>query len=779
VVPVSGVHSERQPITNMSLTLSRRKTFQRIATIVITCSLLTVWVRTGEACGPFSLNAIFTYSKHPDMPLDSFVQGNIGVVQPSYARSYLYAAYRQMSGVKFDEREQGALVALWKERLDGSWGPSEADSIKPWRDARATIPGITAAPQFGVYRNREKPNDYESYLNCQDDAFVTAANTLNDRRQRYGADNAEIKDWVQAQDTVFSNCAAGQNIPSQVAAAAPSWLSMDRAYQIAAANFYAGRFADAKSQFVAVAADRSSPWAQTAEYMVARTSLREAGLGEEGGRQKALADAELKLQQILGEKRLSSQHHAAGRLLNLVRLRLRPEEKLHELSNAILRSGAGETLKQDVWDYTLLLDKFLSDGEEPLVREKIAAAITADDVTDWIVTLESSGSGSREHAVQKFRQTSSLPWLVAALAKVDARDQQANSLLDAAARVGRRSPAFASLAFHRVRLLMDGGKEEAAREVLDQLLAGDRSQLPGSAVNLFLGQRMLLARNLAEFLRDAPRPPAGFSYDEDGRELPADPEEVSRPKDESTLLDQDAVTLLNEHIPLRILVSAATSTEFPPHLRRDLTQAAWLRAALLDRHEAAGQLAPLLAGFYPQLKGLLEAYRKETTPDGRRFTATYIALKFPGLRPTVTAGAGRSGALDEVDSYRDNWWCLAGSNRVISTEAQPVDPSSRAPQRQLPVFLSPAENASAATELAKLNALGSGPNYLARTAVEWANRRPADPRAPEALHLAVTATRRGCTDKETGRWSKAAFDLLHRRYPRNPWTEKTKYWFKD
>ena len=186
----------------------------------------------------------------------------------------------------------------------------------------------------------------------------------------------------------------------------------------------------------------------------------------------------------------------------------------------------------------------------------------------------------------------------------------------------------------------------------------------------------------------------------------------------------------------------------------------------------------MLAGFYPQLKGLLEAYRKETTPDARKFTGAYLCPEVSRLAAHCDRGRRTSIALDEVDSYRDNWWCSAGSNRVIPTEAPPTDPSSRAPQRSLPLFLSPVETAAAATELVKLNALGVAPNYLSRTAVEWANRKPADPRAPEALHLAVTSTRRGCTDDETGRWSKAAFDLLHRRYPRSPWTEKTKYWFK-
>jgi hypothetical protein len=77
-----------------------------------------------------------------------------------------------------------------------------------------------------------------------------------------------------------------------------------------------------------------------------------------------------------------------------------------------------------------------------------------------------------------------------------------------------------------------------------------------------------------------------------------------------------------------------------------------------------------------------------------------------------------------------------------------------------------------------LQALGTAPNYLCRVAIDFAQKSPADPRAPEALHLAVRSTRYGCTDKETGRWSKAAFDLLHSRYPNTTWAKNTKYWFK-
>jgi len=74
---------------------------------------------------------------------------------------------------------------------------------------------------------------------------------------------------------------------------------------------------------------------------------------------------------------------------------------------------------------------------------------------------------------------------------------------------------------------------------------------------------------------------------------------------------------------------------------------------------------------------------------------------------------------------------------------------------------------------------GAAPNYIAQQVIQWANRTPDDPRVPEALHLAVTTTRFGCTDENTGRASKAAYDLLHRKYPNTPWAKKTKYWFNN
>jgi hypothetical protein len=97
----------------------------------------------------------------------------------------------------------------------------------------------------------------------------------------------------------------------------------------------------------------------------------------------------------------------------------------------------------------------------------------------------------------------------------------------------------------------------------------------------------------------------------------------------------------------------------------------------------------------------------------------------------------------------------------------------------VPAFLTEPERAVADKEYSALTANGAAPNYLCQQVIQWVTKTPTDPRAPEALHLAVKSTRYGCTDQETGRWSKAAFDLLHRKYANTIWARKTPYWFKD
>jgi hypothetical protein len=735
------------------------------------------------ACGPFSLDAVFSFTVHPEYPLEKFAAGDIGVVQPSYARSYLYAAYRYFNGAHFDQTQQQALLDLWHDRLDLRWDAGDEQAIKTWLSARQKVSGLAATPpKIEVFRNREKPNDYESYLNCQNDAFEKAAATLEARIARFGADSAAMKQWVEGQDQVFANCSEGQHIPAELPADADALLRADRQYQIAAANFYSGNFAGARSQFESIAGDAKSPWRDTAPYLVARTALRKASLGPDEAKKESLTEAEQQLKKILTNSKLNSSHAAATRLLNIVRLRLHPEERLHELALSLAGTAAPANLKQDLWDYTILLDGFVGDSDAHHQETKVPPTVLRDDdLTDWIVTLQADDAAARDHSLMRWEATSSTPWLVAALSKIEPHDAKAEQLLRAAAKVPASSPAFPSVAFASVRLDIAMGRSVEARTKLDDLLRNHRSRLNISSLNLLKQQRMMASINLDEFLTYAQRMPAGFTWNEDGRELPADAEEISS-DDKSLqglpLFDADASQILNRQMPLSVLREAAGNKNLPDHLRRDVAQATWLRAVLLGDNATATAVAPTLKTLVPELAPFLNEYTSAPDPATKKFSAIYAWLKFPGLEPVVDSGAGRRTPLNEQDSYRDNWWCSAAMSEPESSDAEDTKP--QVPKdKPSPGFLTATQRASAEKEYATLTSLGAAPNYLCRQVVEWATKHPRDPRVPEALHLAVKSTRYSCTDKQTGKWSKAAYDYLHAHYPGNAWTKQTPYWYKD
>lgn len=757
----------------------RRARFYPLVACLLAFVLLFTATPPVSACGPFMVEAIFVHTVHPGYPMDRFAAGRLGVVQPTYARSYLYVAYRYLSGASFTQDEQKALTSLWKDRLEFGWSAGEEDWLKPWLEARKKVVPQDPAP-ISVYRSREKPNEYESYLNCQKDSFDTAISTLNERIARYGADNPAVRTWLEAQDQVFSNCGGGSSIPTELPPGADALTRADRAYQIAAANFYSEKFDEAQKRFESISNDSASPWRNNSTYLVARTLARKGSIGPPEQKQESLSAAEAQLRKILADKNLSSLHAASTRLLNLVRLRAHPEERLNELAHTLATKSNNPNLKQDLWDYTVLLDGYLERDEEDTTTAPPIPK--GEDLSDWIATIQDASEVATNHAVERWQATRSNPWLIAALSLTDGKHPKANDLIAEAMKVNSRSAAFASARYHAIRLLIETGKNTEARTLLDQTLKTDRAHFDESALNLLVGKRMLLANSLNEFLGDAARVPAALSWNDDGRELPIEDAEVS---DETKtqlgkpLFDVDAAKAINQQFPLSVLKEAAMSTVLPAGPRRDLVQAAWLRAALLGDTKTADELTPILSSLIPESAPLLNAYLSTAQPDEKKFTAIYAWLKTPGLEPVVDAGVARQGPLTQQDSYRDNWWCSASLVTFVPEQNREFVRFTMTTNNPPPRFLSAAGVERGAKEWASLRALGAAPNYIVQQVIQWANTHPNDPRVPEALHLAVRTTRYGCTDKDSPRWSKAAFDVLHRKYPNNPWTKKTPYWFKD
>jgi tetratricopeptide (TPR) repeat protein len=757
-----------------------------VVTVMIAAVLLSATSR--QACGPFQAEAIFTYSAHPDFPLDEFAAGQLGVLQPSYARSYLAVAYRYLCGTGFDKTEQQALVALWSERLElDSSGFGSPAAPPSWAEARKLVPGANAIETINVERPINPKEPYTTYLNCPEDAFVTATQTIKRLIAEHGASSPEVASWLAAQDEVFSNCGGGQTIPAQLQPGASTEARANRAYQIAAANFYSGNFDEAEKLFDSIAADRSSRWRALGPYLAARSVIRKATLnGKDGESDSALlAKAEVQLRRVLADPGRSEVHRPARGALRYVLARSKRDQVLHEIAGELMKKNSGDSLRQNLADYTWVMDRLVPDEDAEKKFDTLPAVGREDDLTDWVFVFQATDRKSFEYSFQKWSKSGSLPWLVAAISKCESTYPQTAALIEAAAKINPQSPGYLSVVFQRLRLLVDSGEGDKSRQLLESILDVKNPRIPVSTRNLLLALRAQLAGDLDEFLTYAQRVPAGLTYNEDEREVPFDPKDDPQLRSFAggrACFDIDSATVLNSRLPLGFLKRAASSTVLSATLRKQVALASWVRAVLLDDDQTAMDLAPVVQIAVPELKNEFAGYLGERSVEARKFTAILTMLRFPGTRPIVDAGIGRTEQLSKLSNFRDNWWCpiepADGLTKTGSSEASLPPDIIRIQSGRSPAFLTAAQRAMAENEAKKLAALGPAPNYFCAQAVKWANARPDDPRAPEALHLAVRATRYGCTDDATGRLSKQAFDTLHRKYPRSTWAQKTKYWFK-
>jgi len=758
--------------------------------LMVTCVLGVVLYRPQllSSCGPFFARAAFTYTVHPDFPLEKFAAGELGVLQPTYARSYLVVAYRYLTGTGFNAAEQQALVALWRARLVSTVEANAEEWPKVWLEVRSKVPGIASVSSINVFRSW---GQFSNYLNCPEDAFKTAASTLHRLQERFGPESSAVRAWVQAQDVVFAKCSDGANLTLQPAT--DTQLRADSAYQVATAQFYSGNFDAAIEAFEVIAKDTDSPWRSLAPYLAARALVRKATLGAEEGKvdRAVLEQAEAQVRKILADSEQHAMHPATRRLFQFVRFRSTPTPLLHELAQAVLKQDAPMTLQQDLTDYTLLLDKHLgdqADAQAP-VSTGSAAAVKDEVLSDWIVTFQATDQEALAHALSQWEKTSALPWLVAALTKLDASHEKAAQLVAAATQIQPASPAFASVAFHRARLLLQAGKKDEVRTYLDPVLARGKDAFPVSAANFLRAVRMQVARNLDEFLTYAQRLPSGITYDEDGRELPTqlfgvatgDVTELLPASAMQAHFDADATVLFNQAVPVSIRKEAARHPILAAHLRRELTLATWIEAVLLEQVSIAQELAVVVAEQVPELKPYLDAYVAAPGNDAKKFAAVYLMLKYPGTRPYVDEGIGRPTPLHQIDTYRNNWWCaLQEKDKATDAEAgnRPGNPFPKMGRETGALdFLTAAQKAAAQAEVQKLRALDTAPNYLVVQVLAWAKRTPNDPRVPEALYLAVRSTRYGCTDTKTTQFSKQAFQVLHKQYPQSSWAQQTKYWY--
>jgi hypothetical protein len=743
------------------------------------------------ACMPIFPKTVFTFERHPDFPRTTYLSGKLGVFQPSYARSYLVIAYRYLQGPALTADEQQQVREYWKDRESGDWDKTAIYWMERWEAARETVPGAAPPTKSAVTRGRYafNPQTNAFVLNCAEDAYNTAVQTLRDRGARFGLRSAALRSWRDAQDMVFQSCdATAAVIPPAATPDLPELIRADREYQIAAAHFYANHYVEAEARFRRIAGDGQSPWQWIAPYLVVRTLARAAD-AEEG----RTADAEKAARELLASKTYSRLHGMTTVLLHRVILKQRDEAYFHALAQNLAGGGSVRGWREELWDYTTLYDKFI--GYDPWDRwnpepKKVAPEIFyRDDLSDWIFTFQQRDPKAYDHALERWRRTHSRPWLIAGLRHADWTRRGVNELIAAAADVKPSDPGFEAIAYYRLALLIDSGYKSEAREELDRILSLD---MPKSSVNLFRGLRMRTAGNLTGFLTFAARRPVMLTTDWNEGERPrwGQNERWERgmvaPAAGKDLLDRDSIKVLNERTPMRLLRQAALSGSVPGYHEPDFVLSVFTRAVLLDDVEDGVPLAQRLGAMGADRSGYLTPYLSAAEPEARRFAAIFYLLHHPEARPYIASGMGRLTRAGRIDDYRDNWWCPVDIQVELDARTNMSQYSGPLPERQDPdaprwgvAFLSADDRKEAAQEMKRLAATGSGPDFFLAETMRWAKAHPSDPRVPEALRWALRSQRYGCVTRHTAAAAEMAGKYLWRRYPKNPWTRLSYYPFES
>jgi hypothetical protein len=434
---------------------------------------------------------------------------------------------------------------------------------------------------------------------------------------------------------------------------------------------------------------------------------------------------------------------------------------------------------------------------ERLSLKAIPEVLRADELTDWMLTFQTDDPAAYRHAHAKWRETKSDAWLVVVLAKAQKTSPRLAPALRRAEQIERDSPAFATVAYHLIRLRIAMGQQLQARAMLEDILSWQGEALPISAQNQLLEQRMRLSRTLDEFLQFSGRRPVTFEYD--GRlgsilnlmeEAKSDwnPEYYQQTKEEhdreiekayesrlpwdfQSNFDDATIDILNWYFPLSMMAEASRNPALPNHLRRRLLLTLWTRAFVLKQPAIAEKIAPEVLKFAPEMAPALQDYLDARTPQERNHAALFVLLKFPNLSPLLRTDLPDFNTVEDQQYYlQDAWWC-APSDTEYNLKGEEV------PKIVFkPVFLSAVQVEAARRERASLVAIGDAKSYLGKQTIAWAKSAPQDARVPEALYIAVQANatyKYGCSGWESDELTrKQAETILRTKYPQSPWTAK-------
>ncbi|HRE16352.1 MAG TPA: peptidylprolyl isomerase [Rhodocyclaceae bacterium] len=691
-----------------------------------------------------------------DSRMQEFKLGHLGVLLPSYGREPLYLAYRAMKLGRPALEKQNADTPKKKYQDD----PPPSGGLPIWLEQRRLVAGQELPREIDPYRSFEG-NAYGKYLNCADGAFNFAASTLKAMLGNPKLNRADIQEWVAGQDLVFDLCGdpapgnASPTLPAALATAKSLYFRQLRQYQVATANFYAGKYGDALVAFDAIAKDKTHPMSVWASHAALRTLLRTGSLDAslaQGVREirarpdslaqkrEALAAAEIQYRKkmaqiysqigerskaILADKTRSLIHDPVRKLLVQAGPMIVPDQLLTESSVVLGRFNKDVERSEELSEWGALADKLLDYGQNAQLNTYLR---NQHEYFDWIRTIQACADNplspnftdrcpeEHAHALKKWQLTKANTWLVASLVTAQGLTPGLDAALAAARQIKADAPEYLTVRYHLVRLLRLAGQQGEAKKLLDEMLQPPAYTLAANGVrsmrsenNLFRQERLALAQSEQEvlpyLLRDA------------SQQLAADGDE-----------------LLNRRLATKDLLRLAKSPLVDGKLRKQLLVAAWWRGDMTGNAALAEEAARMLAETEPRLSSSVASYLKTNDVEERRYLLAKTALEYrisPLVFGVSTDLAGRRKRGEAAD-----WWCSFNSEDFKKRAVIQRTPGA------LPELTT--DIASRDAEIAQLNKIGSAADWLVQVALKRARENPRDPLVRPMLEAVIATDEVDC-----------------------------------
>jgi hypothetical protein len=263
-------------------------------------------------------------------------------------------------------------------------------------------------------------------------------------------------------------------------------------------------------------------------------------------------------------------------------------------------------------------------------------------------------------------------------------------------------------------------------------------------------------------------------------------------------------------LPIKSLRAMAANQTFTSDQKALLLRAAWTREYAQGKEPNSALTAEMVKAN-PKLKDSYDAVAKEfpMLRNDRRWLLTIlrnprfgILINSPDYSEPIETPRADVTEIDQYDHNDKNWWCPLEPGRQMrslrtsydATSGGDVDLSYRktslepafdqklfdkiAQAREMLLQQHPMVKALNRAEISNLAAMDSAPAKLTKAAIRWGKDSAGADGAPEALALAVQATRYGCNWHGGHKaYSKPAQELLKSKFGKTEWATKTPYWF--